>query len=163
MKENVKVIAIVVIAISLFTQTVLQLIQFADYYAAPETAIMPTPPATKSPVDPKLPKTAIFFDAPEWDFGTIKQGDTVSHIYTFMNKGKNDLIIADVQVTCGCTVPFWPKAPVKPGASGEIRVKFNSAGKKGVQHKDVTVIANTIPEKTILKFSATISEPKAPK
>ena len=29
--------------------------------------------------------------------------------------GKIDLIITNAQASCGCTVPTWPKEPIKPG------------------------------------------------
>ena len=63
------------------------------------------------------------------DFGDIVQGQQVAHTFVLTNTGKQPLIISNVAATCGCTVPSWPKEPVAPGKSAEIKVSFNSTGK----------------------------------
>jgi len=73
------------------------------------------------------------FDALEFNFGTIKQGDSVNHEFEFVNNGKEDLIITNATGSCGCTVPQYPKEAIKKGAKGVIKVTFNSAGKMGMQ------------------------------
>jgi len=77
------------------------------------------------------------------DFGKIKPGDTVVYDYKFTNTGNLPLIISDGYASCGCTKPTWPTAPVKPGESGVIHVKFDSRGKMGMQDKEITITANT--------------------
>ncbi|MFQ3576620.1 MAG: DUF1573 domain-containing protein, partial [Cytophagales bacterium] len=57
---------------------------------------------------------------------------------------------------CGCTAPSWPKEPILPGKSGEISVTFNSAGKKGVQNKVVTVMSNASNSQTQLIIKTNI-------
>jgi len=84
------------------------------------------------------------------DFGKIKTGDKVNYDFKFTNTGKSPLIISEAHATCGCTIPEWPKAPVKPGDSGIIKVTFNSAGKSGLQDKQITVTANTVPAQTMV-------------
>ncbi len=98
----------------------------------------------------------IKFDNMEHDFGTIKQGDKVEHIYKFTNEGTTDLVISQVKPSCGCTAPDWTKTPVKPGEQGEIKVVFDSNGKSGKQSKTVNVHSNTESGTDILKFTATI-------
>ena len=56
------------------------------------------------------------------DFGDIVQGQKVEHTFVLTNTGKQPLIISNVAATCGCTVPSWPKEPVAPGKSAEIKV-----------------------------------------
>ena len=51
-------------------------------------------------------------------------------------------IISNVAATCGCTVPSWPKEPVAPGKTAEIKVSFNSAGKMGKQNSVVRIYSN---------------------
>lgn len=98
------------------------------------------------------------FEEEEWDFGTITDGEQVSHTFKFKNIGTGDLVISSASASCGCTVPKHTKEPVAPGKTGEIAVTFNSAGKgQGVPiTKDVTVIANTNPVQTILRIKATV-------
>jgi hypothetical protein len=73
------------------------------------------------------------------DFGDITQGQQVAHTFVLTNTGKQPLIISNVAATCGCTVPSWPKEPVAPGKSAEIKVSFNSAGKVGKQNSVVRI------------------------
>jgi len=82
------------------------------------------------------------FEEEKFDFGDIHQGDKVEHIFEFENTGNEPLIITNVQTTCGCTAPEWPRDPVAPGQSGKIKVVFNSSGKIGRQHKVITVVSN---------------------
>ena len=90
------------------------------------------------------------FDATEWDFGEIIQGDVVAHAFEFTNTGKDPLIITDAKGSCGCTVPEWPKAPIASGEKASINVKFDSKGKKGKQNKRVTLITNMVPSQKVL-------------
>lgn len=76
------------------------------------------------------------------DFGDIVQGQKVEHTFVLTNSGKQPLIISNVAATCGCTVPTWPKEPIAPGKSGEIKVSFNSAGKIGQQNAVVRIYSN---------------------
>ena len=101
----------------------------------------------------------IKFDNDAFDFGKIKQGDKVTHEYKFVNEGKSPLIITDSYATCGCTKPEWPKSPIKPGDSGIIKVTFSSVGKSGLQDKQITVVANTVPTTTVVHLVGEVLEP----
>ena len=90
------------------------------------------------------------FEKESHDFGKIKQGDKVSYDFKFTNNGKSPLIITDAVASCGCTTPEWPKTPVKPGESALIKVVFNSAGKMGLQDKQITITANTVPAQNMV-------------
>lgn len=76
------------------------------------------------------------------DFGDIVQGQKVEHTFVLTNTGKQPLIISNVAATCGCTVPSWPKEPVAPGKTAEIKVSFNSTGKLGKQNSVVRIYSN---------------------
>ena len=99
------------------------------------------------------------FDAEEFNYGTIKQGESVTHEFTFINNGKEDLIITNAQGSCGCTVPVWPKEPMKKGVKGTIKVTFNSAGKMGLQDKTVTITSNAKNSPRILHLKGTVEAP----
>ncbi len=103
------------------------------------------------------------FQEIEHDFGKIIQGESVSYEFQFTNTGKSDLIIVDVSSSCGCTVPYFPKTPIRPGDKGAIKVSFNSAGKNGFQAKNILVVANTQPNTTLLRIKAQIVGPNADK
>jgi len=102
----------------------------------------------------------IKFTADTYDFGKIKTGDKVTHQYQFVNNGKSPLIITDGYATCGCTKPSWPHTPIKPGDKGVINVTFNSAGKAGLQDKQITIVANTIPANTVVHLVGEVLEAK---
>jgi len=99
------------------------------------------------------------FEEVMFDFGTITQGEKVNFVYKFTNTGDADLIISSAKGSCGCTVPDWPKQPIAPGASGEIKVVFNSDGKKDNQHKDVSINANTQPALNKVAFKGVVVVP----
>lgn len=97
------------------------------------------------------------FDNTEHDFGVIKEGDIVETIFNFTNVGKSELIITSAKGSCGCTVPEWPKEPIMPGETGQIKVKFNSYKKPNLQQKQVTLVTNTEDGKEILKIRAQVT------
>lgn len=84
----------------------------------------------------------ITFNEKTKDFGDIVQGAKVEHTFVLTNTGNSPLVISNVAATCGCTVPNWPKEPVAPGKSAEIKVSFNSAGKMGKQNSIVRIYSN---------------------
>jgi hypothetical protein len=84
----------------------------------------------------------ISFKEKSIDFGDIMQGDKVEHVFVFEKTGDTPLVISNVAVTCGCTAPSWPRQPVAPGSSAELKVVFNSAGKMGKQNSVVRVYSN---------------------
>ena len=106
--------------------------------------------------------TTVAFAETTHEFGTIAEGDVVEHTFTFTNTGDTPLIIQDAQTTCGCTVPKKPEAPVPPGETGEIQVRFDSQGKAGVQNKAVTITANTEPTTTRLFIKANVTPKSEP-
>lgn len=96
------------------------------------------------------------FETESHDFGKLREGEHVSYVFKFKNAGKRDLIISNQKTTCGCTVADYPKEPVKPGASGQITVAFNSEGKVGMNTKTVTLTANTQPNTKVLTIKAEV-------
>lgn len=93
------------------------------------------------------------------DFGKVIEGEKVSFGFRFKNTGKTDLVIAQVNSSCGCTVPGFPKTPIKPGEENVISVMFDSAGRKGVQNKTITVVTNCQPSNTVLRIKAMVIVP----
>ena len=115
----------------------------------------PQQPTQQPEVDPAKAATLVL-EEQEFDFGTLEEGEKVEHIFKFTNTSNNPLTISNARGSCGCTVPEWPKEPIAPGEKGEIKVKFDSKGKKGVQSKTVTLTANTIPGNTTLTIKSDV-------
>lgn len=97
------------------------------------------------------------FDKTIHDFGTIQEGERVETLFTFTNTGKSDLVIVDARGSCGCTVPEYPKnTPIAPGATGQIRVSFDSSNKPNLQQKTVTISANTDSGRETIRIKAMV-------
>lgn len=119
-------------------------------------------PAAEQPYVPTGPLTSIKFDNDTYDWGTVMDGQTVTHVFKFTNTGKEPLVINNAKGSCGCTVPEWPKEPIAPGKTGEIKVVFDSKGKGAAGGKDdskrVTITANTEPVDTYLTIKGKIDK-----
>lgn len=98
------------------------------------------------------------FDKTVHDFGTINPGDVVNTTFQFQNEGDSPLIITNVDVTCGCTTPKYPKQPIAPGKSADIEVGFNSKGKSGNFYKAITIHSNAPDSPTRIFIKGTISK-----
>lgn len=94
----------------------------------------------------------IEFEKTDHDFGTITQGEQAEYNFKFRNTGSQDLLISAANASCGCTVPEYSKEPIKPGAQGSIKVKFNSDYRLDAFEKAVVITANTTPLETVLKI-----------
>ncbi len=108
----------------------------------------------------KLNGPILTFEKNTHDFGDIFQGDNVEQVFKFTNTGNEPLIITNIQVTCGCTAPEWPRNPIPPGGKGEIKIGFNSAGKMGRQNKTVKVISNAANDEDTISFVTNILDKK---
>ncbi|TXD50687.1 MULTISPECIES: DUF1573 domain-containing protein [unclassified Polaribacter] len=111
-------------------------------------------------VEIKNGAASISFESTEYDFGTVNEGDIVETTFKVTNSGTTDLVITDAKVTCGCTVPVWPKKPIKPGQTEDVQVKFNTNGKQNRQQKNITLITNTETGREILTLKGMVT-PKA--
>lgn len=101
----------------------------------------------------------IKFEIETYDFGTIKQGDKVTHDFTFVNTGKEPLLITQANGSCGCTVSQWPKEPISKGSKSSIHVEFNSTGKLGMQDKTVTIVSNSKSGQKVLHLKGNVEAP----
>jgi len=89
----------------------------------------------------------------EFDFGDIKQGDKVTHVFVLTNSGTDVLNIEKIIPSCGCTAAMPEKSELAPGESTNLTVTFNSAGKRGKQKKLVRINTNdTENPQTIITF-----------
>lgn len=102
----------------------------------------------------------LVFEPKIHDFGVLSQGEKVEHTFTFTNEGDEPALIFDVKSDCGCTIPkTWPKDAIKPGASGEIVVSFNTEDKMGEVTRDIRVSTNGNPSTVIVKIKAEVIIP----
>ena len=116
------------------------------------------PLSTATPPVDNTPKTTVNFANYEHDFGNIKQDSENKYVFSFTNTGTEPLIIETANGSCGCTVPNYPKAPIAPGATGDIEVVYKPGKQENAQTKTVTVIANTEPKETTLRIKANVAK-----
>ena len=128
---------------------------------AQEKKAVATPEPAQTTAAPADMKNApeMIFEVEEYNFGTIKQGESVTRDFIFTNTGKEALIISNAQGSCGCTVPQYPKEPIAPKGKNNIRVTFNSAGKMGMQDKTVTITSNAKNSPKVLHLKGTVEAP----
>ncbi|EJL72134.1 DUF1573 domain-containing protein [Chryseobacterium populi] len=123
----------------------------ADSAVAPVSAETPAAaPASNQP------STSIALSESNFNFGNIKKGDKVEHIYEITNTGTNPLVISEVKPGCGCTVPEFTKEPILPGKKGKITLHFDSTNFDGNVNKFADVYANVDKAPIKLTFTANI-------
>lgn len=140
-----------------FFYLILALVVFAGCNKSTDGSSIDTSAIENDGTNIKEPKFS--FNETNWDFGKITEGDRVEHTFKFKNVGEADLIISNCSASCGCTIPDWPKEPIAPGETGVIKVEFNSAGKSDMVTKDITILANTNPVKTMLQIKVFVEKP----
>jgi len=92
------------------------------------------------------------------DYGTIEKGANGVRVFEFTNTGNAPLIITKVKSTCGCTVPKKPEAPIMPGETGEIEVKYDTNRVMPIR-KTITVTSNADTPTVALKIKGNVIDP----
>lgn len=100
----------------------------------------------------------IEFKAETVDYGEIDKGADGVRVFEFTNTGDAPLIISKVSSSCGCTIPKKPEAPILPGDTGEIQVKYDT-NRVGPIRKAITVISNADTPTKVLKIKGEIKDP----
>ena len=101
-------------------------------------------------------KTAkIEFKSETIDYGTIEKGADGTRTFEFTNTGEAPLIISKVKSSCGCTVPSWSKEAILPGATGEIKVKYDTKRVMPIR-KTITVTSNAERPTIALKIKGNV-------
>jgi hypothetical protein len=104
----------------------------------------------------------IQFEETTHEFGTAEQGTKTETVFKFKNNSSEIVKLTGVKAACGCTTPEWSKEEIAPGATGEIKVSYNSE-RVGVFHKSVAVNYNDIAEPITLYIKGNIlAKPTGP-
>ena len=99
----------------------------------------------------------ITFDSLTIDYGTIVKGADGIRQFKFTNTGTSELEITQVRSSCGCTIPKKPDAPIAPGASDIIEVKYDTK-RVGPIRKTITVASNASVPMVALKIKGEVME-----
>ncbi|HMV86977.1 MAG TPA: DUF1573 domain-containing protein [Blastocatellia bacterium] len=85
------------------------------------------------------PKLVI--DNTKFEFGKVKEGEEISHVFKIKNEGTAELVIVNVSPACGCTAGDFTKT-LAPGAEGIIKLSVKTAGMNGWTERYADVISN---------------------
>lgn len=97
----------------------------------------------------------ITFEKTTHDYGTVTKGGDGTCEFKFKNTGVEPLILSNVQSSCGCTVPEWPREPILKGKSASVKVKYDT-NRVGPINKTITVMSNGKEATVQLKIIGTV-------
>lgn len=88
----------------------------------------------------------------EIDLSRIKSNLVISRLITLENKGGQPLHIRKILSNCECVSLIVPKEEMKPGERMDITVIFDPKGRRGIDHKTITIYSNDPiwPTRTLL-------------
>ena len=132
-------------------------------FANAQSETVPAVDKTEVPADGPV----MTFDKMVCDFGEIEQNSDRDRFIKFTNTGTEPLVISNARGSCGCTVPVWPKEPIMPGESSEIKISY-ATNRLGKINKTVTLTTNEGGKPHVIKVIGMVNKkedavPTAPK
>lgn len=109
--------------------------------------------ATVAPANENGPVMTL--ESAEVDYGKVDQGADPYRVFKFTNTGKAPLVIENAKASCGCTVPNYPKEPIAPGESAEIKVRYDT-NRIGKFTKTITLTTNEAVQTRTLRISGEV-------
>jgi hypothetical protein len=80
-------------------------------------------------------------DKAVFEFGKVKEGEELKHVFKIKNEGSAELTILNVSPACGCTASDFTKS-LAPGAEGTITLSVKTTGMNGWTERYADVISN---------------------
>jgi hypothetical protein len=80
------------------------------------------------------------FKVTEHDFGSVARGSKAEFAFELENKYEEDIHVASVQSSCGCTSPTITKQVLKTWEKSQIIAKFNTRSFVGQRNATLTVV-----------------------
>jgi len=102
----------------------------------------------------------ISFDKDTHDYGEVFMHGDGNCVFTFTNTGNEPLLLTNVRAGCGCTVPQWPREPLLPGESAEIKVRYTTLNRPHQINRSIVVTSNATNRPTqVLRLRGSVIEP----
>lgn len=79
------------------------------------------------------------FDQLDYDFGSLARGAKAEYRFKIKNRFKEDIRIASVKSSCGCTIPQLTKEVLSSGEEAELITEFDTVKFKGKHTATITV------------------------
>ncbi|HEU4717061.1 MAG TPA: DUF1573 domain-containing protein [Bacteroidia bacterium] len=115
---------------------------------------------TTAPASGTVADAGYSFDKMVYDYGTIDKGADPYCEFQLTNNSKEPLVIQEAHGSCGCTVPEYPKDPIKPGQTVTIRVRYDT-NRVGPFDKSVTITFQGKDQPAVLKIHGVVKAPPA--
>ena len=132
----------------------LTMLVFSAGWAVAQVSVEPAAAQESGPV--------MALETSELDYGKIEQGSDPYRVFKFTNTGNAPLVIENAKGSCGCTVPTYPKEPIGPGESAEIKVRYDT-NRIGKFTKTITLTTNeTVKTRTVRITGEVSAKPKDP-
>lgn len=125
-------------------------------------ATMGSAVAQDQPAAAPASNAKVKFETITHNFGNVIEGQIARYDFKFTNTGTDPLILSNVQASCGCTSPKWPREPIAPGASAVVTAEYNSSGRPGNFTKNIFVYSNG-GDVTLTITGIVVKEPEKPK
>lgn len=123
-----------------------------------------TAPATLAPAvqtaEEAIGGPVMKFEALQVDYGKIVQDSDPYRYFKFTNVGTEPAVIKHAKGSCGCTVPTYPKEPILPGQSAEIKVRYDTK-RVGPFTKRVTLTTNASEKEIVLTIKGLVEKKPA--
>jgi hypothetical protein len=127
------------------------------FYNSLSVLAQTTPPT--QPVNPNAP--ILFIEETLFDYGTIEMDANGIHNFIFKNIGKEPLVLSNVQSSCGCTVPTWPREPLMSGQQDTIVVKYDTH-RLGRFNKTISIFSNAQKPLVVVRIQGEVIAKAAP-
>ena len=119
------------------------------------------PPANFSP-------PVIHIAEPDFDWGSVLQGESARHEFVITNKGNSPLTITQVKTSCGCTMASKPDKPIEPGQTGIVALEVDTKRFSGAIKKTADIFSNSQPSPARISIGGKVEafytlEPAAPR
>ncbi|MFN3917931.1 MAG: DUF1573 domain-containing protein [Flavobacteriales bacterium] len=98
----------------------------------------------------------LFFEEKLHKFPDTKEGELLTYDFKFINKGEAPLIITNYKAACSCTKAEFSQEPILPGASGIVKVTFDTKGKIAYQDRTVELFSNSKKSPTKIRFKVMV-------
>ena len=79
---------------------------------------------------------------PVYNFGTVRNRDSIEHTFLLRNEGDRLLVINRVHASCGCTTTSLAQHRIQPGGEIELATRLSLKGRRGKQRKSIYVYSN---------------------
>lgn len=94
------------------------------------------------------------------DLGVAETGSMMRGRFYIINEGQESLLVASVRSSCGMMIPSWPSAPIAPGDSASIQVRYDSS-RVGPFTRLITIHTNAWQKTLIIGVSGEVHSKSA--